>query len=123
MTGDRLAELLKELGLTYQEFADKTGITKGQVANIISGKRELSQTLALAAEKEFNVSALWLQTGEGEKYAKIKQDLAEVARIAKQGRDLDLVPELRDLLPEIKKLKEEDYNVLVTTIKRFLGKK
>lgn len=114
---------LKSEGYTQVKIAEALGISQASVSGYIRGEHEISPPVAALMEIRFGYRKEWLLNGELPRKVDQKKELGEVARIAKQGRELDLVPEIRDLLPDIKKLKEEDYNVLVTTIKRFLGKK
>lgn len=123
---ERLFEVFSELkneGHTQVKIAEALGITQGAISAYIRGDSQISSPVAALMEIRFGYRKEWLLNGELPRKVDQKKELGEVARIAKQGRELDLVPEIRDLLPDIKKLKEEDYNVLVTTIKRFLGKK
>ncbi|TGL97957.1 MULTISPECIES: helix-turn-helix domain-containing protein [Leptospira] len=123
---ERIREILTDLkieGYTQSSFAEELGKDQGTVSKWLNGKMDVPESIAIIIEAKFGYRKEWILDGKLPKKIDRKQELAEVARISKQGRDLDLVPELRDLLPDIKKLKEEDYNVLITTIKRFLGKK
>lgn len=114
---------LKADGWNQVKFGEAIGKTQQTVSRYLTGEIEPNEAIAIIIEAKFGYRKEWILKGELPKKIDQKKELAEVSRIAKQGRDLDLVPELRDLLPDIKKLKEEDYNVLITTIKRFLGKK
>ncbi|TGL35585.1 helix-turn-helix domain-containing protein [Leptospira perdikensis] len=123
---ERIREILTDLkseGYTQSSFAEELGKDQGTVSKWLNGKMDVPESIAIIIEAKFGYRKEWILDGKLPKKIDRKQELAEVARISKQGRDLDLVPEIRDLLPDIKKLKEEDYNVLITTIKRFLGKK
>ncbi|WP_167882182.1 helix-turn-helix domain-containing protein [Leptospira levettii] len=114
---------LKSEKFTQAKIAESLGLTQASISRYTNGELQMSESIALLFEAKFGYRKEWILTGILPKKIDKKQELAEVARIAKQGRDLDLVPEIRDLLPDIKKLKEDDYAVLVTTIRRFLGKK
>ncbi|WP_167882018.1 helix-turn-helix domain-containing protein [Leptospira bouyouniensis] len=123
---ERIREILTDLkieGYTQSSFAEELGKDQGTVSKWLNGKMDVPESIAIIIEAKFGYRKEWILDGKLPKKIDRKQELAEVARIAKLGRDLDMVPELRDLLPDIKKLKEDDYIVLITTIKRFLGKK
>ncbi len=62
---ERLKLMLSALGLKKQEVAERIGIGKSQIYNLVSGDSNLSKPLALAMRAEFNVSSDWLLTGEG----------------------------------------------------------
>ncbi|PJZ86743.1 helix-turn-helix domain-containing protein [Leptospira levettii] len=114
---------LKNEGHRQVQIAESLGLTQGAVSKYARGDADISKPIAELLEAKYGYRKDWILEGELPKKIDKKHEMAEVARIAKQGRDLDSIPEIRDLLPDIKKLKEEDYNVLVTTIRRFLGKK
>lgn len=68
MVGDRLKQIIKALNLTQQNVSDSIGISRPYVSQLISGKYELTKTIALALKAEFNVNPTWLLTGEGEMF-------------------------------------------------------
>ena len=49
ITGHRLAELRKSLGMTQQQVADRMGVTKGRVSQIEQGKISGQAVLARCA--------------------------------------------------------------------------
>lgn len=67
-SSDRLRTLLNHTGLSQSEFAEKLGISKGQISNILSGERGITNLMALALKAEFSVNPNWLLTGEGEMF-------------------------------------------------------
>lgn len=62
---ERIKELRKSLGLTQQQFADKLGIARGNIAAYEVGKNAVSNAVISLMCKEFNVNEVWLRTGEG----------------------------------------------------------
>ncbi|MCZ8363034.1 MAG: helix-turn-helix transcriptional regulator [Microcystis sp. LE19-251.1A] len=122
----RIQEVLADLksqGLRQIQIAEALGITQASVSSYSRGEHDVSQPVAILIETKFGYRKEWLLNGELPKKIDQKEVLAEVARIAKQGRDMDKLPEIRDLLGDIAKLKPDDYQALITTIRRFLGKK
>ena len=65
---ERLKLLRKALHLTQQEFADRLGISRGNIAAYEVAKNAPSDAVILLICKEFNVSEIWLRTGEGEMF-------------------------------------------------------
>jgi len=123
LANERFFWIVSESGLSYENFGRSVGITKGQVSNIISGAREVSETLAIAIENEYKVNRRWILSGEGKpELSERDRNLNEIARITAQGRKLDQVPEIKHLLDAITKLKKEDYNSLVLIINKFVKK-
>lgn len=70
----RLKELRVHLNLTQQEFADRIGVTRSNIAGYETGKRSPSDAAVSLICKEFGVNEIWLRTGEGEMFAKISDD-------------------------------------------------
>lgn len=67
---DRVRELIEENEMTQQEFADYVGtIKRSHVASIVNGKSLASPRVIKAIAETCGVNELWLEKGEGEKYA------------------------------------------------------
>lgn len=70
----RLKELRVHLNLTQQEFADRIGVTRSNIAGYETGKRSPSDAAVSLICKEFGVNEIWLRTGGGEMFTKISED-------------------------------------------------
>jgi transcriptional regulator with XRE-family HTH domain len=66
--GERLREIIEDLGLTQTAFARKIGLKAAYVTNIVNGHKELSgSVLESIAEKYAGVYNIgWLISGQGE---------------------------------------------------------
>lgn len=62
---NRLRELRSALKLTQDEFAIKLGVTRGAIAKLEIGDRNLTNQMIKSICREYNVSEYWLRTGEG----------------------------------------------------------
>jgi phage repressor protein C with HTH and peptisase S24 domain len=71
---DRLETLLKTLGLKPLEFAQKTGVPKSTVYNILNGASIPSTATLNLISKTFNVNPEWLKTGNGEMFLKNEEE-------------------------------------------------
>lgn len=65
---NRLRELRNTLKLTQDEFAIKLGVTRGAIAKLEIGDRNLTNQMIKSICREYNVSECWLRTGEGEMF-------------------------------------------------------
>ena len=65
---ERMKKLRKALGLTQQEFADKIGIVRGNIATYETGKSKPGDAVVSLICREFNVNEEWLRTGNGEMF-------------------------------------------------------
>ena len=62
---ERVKELRRSLGLTQDVFGSKLGLKKSAISLIESGSNSLTEQTIKSICREFNVSYLWLTTGEG----------------------------------------------------------
>ena len=68
---ERIKSLRKALGLTQQEFADKLGISRGNIGAYEVGKNAPSDAVISLIVRIFNTNEKWLRTGEGEMFTPI----------------------------------------------------
>ncbi len=75
---ERLRKLRKELDITQQEFADKLGISRGNIGSYEVGKSAPSDAvISLICKTDFpqgRVNETWLRTGEGEMFKEASRD-------------------------------------------------
>ena len=79
---ERLKALRKELRLTQQEFADRVGISRGNIGAYEVGKNAPSDAVISLICREFHVNEEWLRTGNGEMFVEETPD-EEFMRMAK----------------------------------------
>ena len=78
---ERLKKLRKALDLTQQEFADRIGISRGNIATYETRDGSPGSSVINLICREFNVSETWLRTGEGEMFVPKEADaLDELAK-------------------------------------------
>lgn len=65
---ERLLQLRKSLKLSQVDFARKLGVTGAGISKIESGERNLTDTMIKLICSTWNVSEMWLNTGEGEMF-------------------------------------------------------
>lgn len=84
---ERIKKIRADAQLSMRAFAERIGVTGGAVAHMESGKTQvLAERTIRAICQEFNVSRMWLETGEGNPYvpAEPRDELAEeVAELMK----------------------------------------
>ena len=80
---ERLKKLRKELDMTQQEFADKLGTARNNIAGYETGKRNPSNAVISLICKTFNVNEEWLRTGEGEMFIELSRS-DEIAQFVGQ---------------------------------------
>ena len=80
---ERLKKLRKELDMTKQEFADKLGTARNNIAGYETGKRNPSNAVISLICREFNVNEKWLRTGEGDMFIELSRS-DEIAQFVGQ---------------------------------------
>lgn len=71
---ERVKAVRKELHMTMDVFSDRIGVNKSSLSRLEAGSISLSNQMAKAICREFNVSEEWLRTGEGEMFQQTADD-------------------------------------------------
>jgi hypothetical protein len=104
-TKERIRKLRRILDLTQQDFADRIGMKRNTIANYETGRNDPSTSVISLICREFNVNKNWLETGEGEIFA--KPDMFGLDEFIKSrgGTELELeiVKIYFELDPELRK--------------------
>lgn len=79
----RLKKLRKSLNLTQQEFSNRIGIKRNNIACYETGKNTPSDAAISLICREFNVNENWLRTGEGEMFLASNRT-SEIAKLTNQ---------------------------------------
>lgn len=107
---ERIKKVRKELNLTQQEFADKIGTIRGNIAGYETGKRSPSSSVISLMCTKFNISEDWLRTGEGEMFIDVPVEdeyFKAATQISKSGDELAM-----QAIIEYWKLDSESKNAL-----------
>lgn len=87
--GKRIRQLRRALDLTQQAFADRLGVSRGNIGSYETDKSNIGPAAFSLICREFNVSEVWLRTGKGEMFeADTTLELGEYVR-AKGATDLE----------------------------------
>lgn len=87
---ERLKELRIKLNLTQQEFADKLGTSRNNIAGYEIGRRSPSDAVVSLICREFNVNEEWLRSGTGSPFLELdrEQEIAQmVSTLFKEESD------------------------------------
>lgn len=107
--GKRVREIRKNLGLTLEKFGQPLGVGKTAISNIENEERSLTDQMAKAICREYNVNYLWLTEGEGDMFSvtpeSIVDELAEDFKLDDMDRKiiekyLELSDEKRAIIKE-----------------------
>ncbi len=72
--GERVKGIRKALGLTLEKFGETLGVKKQTVSRIENGVSNITEQMAKAICREFNVNMEWLQNGAGEMFTQLDED-------------------------------------------------
>ena len=84
----RILCVIKSIGITQSDFANRIGIRQSSVSQICSGKSGVSDRTISDICRVFGVDEIWLKTGVGEMF-RPKSQKEELAEIFAQVLDSD----------------------------------
>lgn len=89
---DRVAELIKALGLNKTSFARRLGLSQPFVSQIANGSATPSDRTISDICREFHVDEHWIRTGEGEMFVRLslEEELAKYAAQVLTDPDQDI---------------------------------
>lgn len=108
LTAKRLKMALEEAGLSQQELADKSGVTKASISQYINGSHTPSNLSSGKMGKILKVNPLWLMGFDAE----MRKDIS----YGKADKDIEL-------LEKISMLNERDRNIVLNLINSMLSNK
>lgn len=84
---ERIKELRKILNLTQSEFAAKLLLSQNFIAQVESGKKNISERTVADICREFNINEGWLRAGTGEMHKPIEDKLSAYVSEITDGDD------------------------------------
>jgi len=133
--GDRIREIREELGLTLDKLADKTGISKGFLSDVETGKRDISSEYLLKIADVMGASLDYLLRGENstststkKKPVEIPSELSEAAQQLKlsYAQTLELLEANQSVVARrssksLKRFGVDDWKDLYKAIRKVYG--
>ena len=118
---DRISWCVKDSELTKTAFAEKINVGQSFISQLCSGSKTPSDRTIADICREFNISEVWLRTGDGEPHVQRDKD-EEFARVMEQINISD-----DDLIKRIVKaywfMDEKEKAVIRKLIDSFLEQK
>lgn len=71
---NRIAWCVQDSGLTKTAFSERLNVSQAFISQLCSGKKMPSDRTIADICREFNISELWLRTGEGEPHIQKDED-------------------------------------------------
>lgn len=82
--GERIKELRKErLNMTLEQFGGRLGVSKVAISRIENNVNSLTDQMAKAICREYNVREEWLRDGNGEPFVKLDREEELMAALGK----------------------------------------
>lgn len=75
--GERIRAIRQELGLTLEKFGEKLGVGRGAISAIEVGRRNLTDQMAKAICREYNVNYDFLVYGDGEMFDDLPETILD----------------------------------------------
>lgn len=133
--GDRIREIREELGLTLDKLADRTGISKGFLSDVETGKRDISSEYLLKIADAMSASLDYLLRGENstsgstrQKPVEIPSELSEAAQQLKlsYAQTLELLEANQSVVARrstksLKRFGVDDWKELYKAIRKVYG--
>jgi transcriptional regulator with XRE-family HTH domain len=133
--GDRIREIREELGLTLDKLAGKTGISKGFLSDVETGRRDISSEYLLKIADAMGASLDYLLRGENstsigtrQKPVEIPSELSEAAQQLKlsYAQTLELLEANQSVVARrssksLKRFGVDDWKELYKAIRRVYG--
>ncbi len=133
--GDRIREIREELGLTLDKLAGKTGISKGFLSDVETGRRDISSEYLLKIADAMGASLDYLLRGENLasistrlKPVEIPSELSEAAQQLKlsYAQTLELLEANQSVIARrstksLKRFGVDDWKELYKAIRKVYG--
>lgn len=75
--GERVKEVRNALKLSLEVFGEKLGVTRAAMSNIERGQRGLTDQMAVAICRTYNVNYDYLMNGDGEMFSDLPQTVLD----------------------------------------------
>lgn len=118
MIGDQLKKLRKHFNLSQQDLADRLLLNKSSISLFENNKRDLSQRTLTSICEEFNVTEIWLRTGDGEMFQSESENLSLLNNIIQELNlsDISLLSSINKLIM----LSEDELKAIDGVLDQFL---
>lgn len=100
---ERLAELIKELGILKKNFAEEIGVSTGNLSDWLRGKTEPSAKALARISEKYNVNLNWLVAGKGPMFLEARTVADQRAAYGRKKTEGDTVTQLQQRLDQLEK--------------------
>ena len=115
---NRIKKIRQEFNLTQQEFADRIGVSRNNIASYETGKSSLGVAVISLICREFNVNEDWLRNGTGEMFLPTNR-YTEIARLTQQLLDEEEDSFKNRFISMLANLNVEEWELLECKLKQL----
>ena len=116
--GERINDLRKNhLGLTLETFGEKLGVGKTAISKLEKGERNLTEQMAKAICREYNVNYFWLIEGDGEPFIALPETTIDELAV-----EYDLDDFEKSMIVEFLGLKKDEREIIKKYISNLIKK-
>ena len=119
---NRIKKIRQEFNLTQQEFADRIGVSRNNIASYETGKSSLGVAVISLICREFNVNEDWLRNGTGEMFLPTNR-YTEIARLTQQLLDEEEDSFKNRFISMLANLNVEEWELLERKLKQLYNEK
>ncbi len=119
---ERIKIIRKKLELTQQEFADKLGIARNNIAGYETCKRSPSDAVVSLICAKCNVNENWLRTGEGEMFEQLtdQQKVMKYTAMLLKDKDSVMAAAIKNFIITYEQLDDTSKRVLEDVAMKYL---
>ena len=119
---ERIKIIRKKLELTQQEFADKLGIARNNIAGYETCKRSPSDAVVSLICAKCNVNENWLRTGEGETFEQLtdQQKVMKYTAMLLKDKDSVMATAIKNFIITYEQLDDTSKKVLEDVAIKYL---
>ncbi len=116
--GERVNNIRKALGLTLEKFGEKLGVQRSAVSKIEKDRVSLSDQMAKAICREYNVNFDYLIYGEGEMFTDLPKTIVDELCIQYELDDFDraIMEMYLDLPVELRQVAKDKIREMVQKV-------
>lgn len=119
---NRIKTVRNTIGMTQQEFAQRLGISRNNIASYETGKSNPGESVIALICREYRVNEHWLRTGEGEMFLNLSPD-EEIAAFIGDALSCSDDSFKKRLMSALAKLDDRGWDALEKLIDDIVGKK
>lgn len=109
---ERIRELRKSLGLTFEKFGGRLGVGKTAINKLEKGENNVTDQMFKSICREFSVNEEWLRNGTGEMFAIPEDETAAIVSDLLESRNNQFYDLILDIVKTYQTLSPMDQEII-----------